>query len=291
MKGSYICLPVHTSVHMTFSTFVFPYVHWYVHMSINILALAMPISNSGEIHDYPYWLINARWCRLLCASSNYIPIYSCTLSSAVLTAHFLFIEQDVGTHFYITESHSMYAFSCLFIMIMIIDHKTKCSKETFINIINIIKCDKGHNFVICCIALHQWEFFLSNIIQNRSKGPSPLAVWKLASMLKISSPKVLLCSFHQCEKFWNLELCTVVFCMSHTKYQCISLESFLPAYQTMIHYKQSKTCLVFSYFHQFLELVEEDANLWALQLCLVCPFVYCDIEQVVFSVKHSQTLL
>ena len=110
-------------------------------------------------------------------------------------------------------------------------------------------------------------------------------------MLKISLPKVLLCSFHQCVKFQNMELCTVVFCMFHAKYQCISLESFLPIYQTMIHYKQSKACLVFSYFHQFLELVEEDANPWALQLCLVCHFVHCDIEPVVFSVNNSQTLL
>ena len=72
--------------------------------------------------------------------------------------------------------------------------------------------------------------------------------------------------------------------MFRTKYQCIYLESFLLIYQTMIHYKQSKACLVFSYFHQFLELVEEDANPWALQLCLLCHFVHCDIELVVFSV-------
>ena len=29
-------------------------------------------------------------------------------------AHLSFIEQDVGTHFYITESHNIYAFSSLF---------------------------------------------------------------------------------------------------------------------------------------------------------------------------------
>ena len=83
----------------------------------------------------------------------------------------------------------------------------------------------------------------------------------------------------------------MVFCMFHTKYQCISLESFLHIYQTMIHYKENKACLVFSYFHQFLELVKEDANPWALQLCLVFHFVHCDIELVVFSVNNSQTLL
>ena len=65
----------------------------------------------------------------------------------------------------------------------------------------------------------------------------------------------------------------------------------LPRYQTMVHYKQSKACLAFSYFYQFLELVEEDANPWALQLCLLCHFVHCEIEPVVFSVNNSQTLL
>ena len=48
-------------------------------------------------------------------------------------AYLLFIEQDVGTDFYITESHSIYAFSSLFIMI--IYHKTTCVKEIFIYIV------------------------------------------------------------------------------------------------------------------------------------------------------------
>ena len=160
----------------------------------------------------------------------------------------LFIEQDVGTHLYITESHIIYSFLCLFIMIM-------------------MKCDKGHKFVICCIVLHQHNFIGAHF-----------------SMLKVSLPEVLLCNFLQCEKFQNMELCTVVFCMSHTKYQCISWESFLPIYQTMFHYRQSKACLVFSYFHEFLELVEEDP--WVLQLHLMCHFVHCDIELVVFSVNN-----
>ena len=167
----------------------------------------------------------------------------------------LFIEQDVGTHLHITESHIIYSFSCLFIMIM-------------------MKCNKGHKFIICCIVLHQWNFIGTHF-----------------SMLKISVPEVLLSRFLQCEKFQNMELCIVVFCMFHTKYQSISLESFLPIYQTMIHYKQSKAYLVFSYFHQFLELAEKDANPWALQLCLVCQFMHSDIKLVVFSAKNSQTLL
>ena len=107
----------------------------------------MPSSDSVEIHNYPYGLINSRWCRLLCASGNYIFIYSCTLLSSILIIYLLFIEQDVDTHLYITESHSMYGFSCLFIMIMI-EHKTKC-----------IKCHKGHNFVICCFPIVPMEFF------------------------------------------------------------------------------------------------------------------------------------
>ena len=61
----------------------------------------------------------------------------------------LFIEQDVETHLYITESHIMYSFSCLFIMIM-------------------MKCNKGHKFVICCIVLHQQNsigahFYVENL--------------------------------------------------------------------------------------------------------------------------------
>ena len=149
----------------------------------------------------------------------------------------------------------MYSFSCLFIMIM-------------------MKCDKGHKFVICGIVFHQWNFIGAHF-----------------SMLKISLPEALLCSFLQCEKISKHGVMHNRVCMFHTKYQCISLESFLHIYQTMIHYKQSKACLVFSYFHQFLELVEEDANPWALELCLVCHFVHCDIKLVVFSVNNLQTLL
>ena len=52
---------------------------------------------------------------------------------------------------------------------------------------------------------------MSNIIQNRSMGPSSLVLWKLVSMLKISFPKVLLCSFHQCEKFQNMGVMHSVF--------------------------------------------------------------------------------
>ena len=44
-------------------------------------------------------------------------------------AYLLFIEQDVGTHIYITESHSMYVFSSLFIMI--IYHKNASKKHSF----------------------------------------------------------------------------------------------------------------------------------------------------------------
>ena len=68
-----------------------------------------------------------------------------------------------------------YSFSCLFIMIM-------------------MKCDKGHKFVICGIVLHQWNFIEAHF-----------------SMLKISLPEVLLCSFLQCEKCQNMELGTMVF--------------------------------------------------------------------------------
>ena len=136
--------------------------------------------------------------------------------------------------------------------------KTKC-----------VKCNKDNKFVISYIVLHQGNLIGAHF-----------------SMLKISLPKALLCWFDQWEKFWNMELYTVLFCMFHIKYQCISWESFLPIYQTMIQYRQSKFCLVFSYFHQFLELVEEDAKPWALQLCLVYHFVYCDIELVVFSVNN-----
>ena len=39
--------------------------------------------------------------------------------------YLLFIEQDMSTDFYITESHTIYAFSSLFIMI-IIYHKKVC---------------------------------------------------------------------------------------------------------------------------------------------------------------------
>ena len=136
-------------------------------------------------------------------------------------AYLLFIEQDVGTHLYITDSHSIYAVSSLFIMI--IYHKTKCIEETFIY---IITCDKGHNLVICCIA--PTEIFQSSIRQNRSMGPKLIGYLEI--ILKISLLKVLLCSFHQCEKFQNMEFCTVVFCMFQTKYLCISLESILPIY-------------------------------------------------------------
>ena len=80
----------------------------------------------------------------------------------------LFLEQDVGTHLYITESHIMYSFSCLFIRIM-------------------MECDKGHKFVICCIVLHQQNFIGIDF-----------------SMLKISLPEVLLCSFLQCEKLYGV---------------------------------------------------------------------------------------
>ena len=118
------------------------------------LTIMMPSSDFVEIHDYPCWLINSRWCRLLCASSHWIFFFSCTLPSSFLMAYLLFIEQDVGTHFYITGSHSIYVFSSLFIMV--IYHQTKCTKETFIY---IIMHDKGHNFTICCIALHQLKFF------------------------------------------------------------------------------------------------------------------------------------
>ena len=168
--------------------------------------------------------------------------------------YLLCIEENGGTHLYIAESHSIYAFSCLFIMI--IYHK-KCVKETFIY---IIKCDKGHNFVICCIALHQLKSLLTASDRIGLRDPSSFSLWYLYSMLKICLPKVLLCIFISVKNFQNMELCTVAFCMFHTIYQCISLEFFLPIYQTMIHYRQSKACLVFSYFHQFLELVEEDAN-------------------------------
>ena len=85
-----------------------------------ILTLTMASSNSAEINNYPYWLINSTWWRLLCASGNYIFIHLCTLLSSVLMVYHLFIEQDVGTQLYITKSHSMYAFSYQFIMIMII---------------------------------------------------------------------------------------------------------------------------------------------------------------------------
>ena len=99
-------------------------------VSMCVLTLMMPSSDFVEIQDYPYWLINFRWCRLLCASSHYIFFFSCRLPHSFLMAYLLFIEQDVGTHFYITEHHSIYVFSSLFIMI--IYHKTKCVKETFI---------------------------------------------------------------------------------------------------------------------------------------------------------------
>ena len=163
----------------------------------------------------------------------------------------LFIEQDVGTHTYTL----LKVISCIHFHVYL--SWSWCQK-----------------FVICGIVLHQRNFTGAHF-----------------SMLKISLAEVLLCSFLQCEKLWNMELCTMVFCMFHTKYQCISLESLLCVYQTMIRYKQSKGCLVFSYFHQFLELVEEDANPWALQLCLVCHFLHCYIELVVYSVNNSQTLL
>ena len=45
--------------------------------------------------------------------------FSCTLPSSFLMAYLLFIEQDVGTDIYITESHSIYAFTSLFIMIIV----------------------------------------------------------------------------------------------------------------------------------------------------------------------------
>ena len=121
----------------------------------------------------------------------------------------------------------MYSFSCLFIMIM-------------------MKYDKGHKFIICCIVLHQQNFIGAHF-----------------SMLKTSLPEVLFCSFLQCEKFWNMELCTVVFCMFHTKYQCISLESFLPIYQTMIHYKQSKAI--------------KRHWVWSPLRALAFSFIYCGI--------------
>ena len=163
-------------------------------------------------------------------------------------------------------------------------YRTGCGYTTY-TLLKVIACMHSHVYLswswfnikqnasnaikatnLLFVALYCTKFYRSNI---RSISPSSLALWKLVSMLKISLPKVLLYSFPQCEKFWNMELCTVVFCMFHTKYQCISLESLLPIYQTMIHYKQSKACLIFSYFHQFLELVEEDENPGALQLCLV----------------------
>ena len=79
-----------------------------------LLSLMMPSSNSAGIHKYPYWLTNPRWCRLLCASGHYIIFFSCTLPTSFFMAYVLFIEQDLGTDFYITESHSIYAFSSLF---------------------------------------------------------------------------------------------------------------------------------------------------------------------------------
>ena len=243
----------------------------------------MPSSDFAEIHDYPYWFINSRWCRLLCDSSGYTFFFSCTLPSSVLMVYLLFIEQDVGTHFYITESHSIYAFSSLFIML--IYHETKCIKDTFIY---IIRCNKGHSFFICCIALHWLKFFGAASDKIGLWDLNSLALWKL-------------CWKSLCQKYCfllfisvkNLKHGVMHNSFLHVPYQIpVHLFGiFFPIYQTMIHYKQSKVCLVFSYFHQFLELVDGDANAWALALCLVCHFVHYDIKLVVFSVNNSQTPL
>ena len=77
----------------------------------------------------------------------------------------LFIEEDVGTHTYILLKVIQCIHSHVFIMIM-------------------MKCDKGHEFVICGILLHQRTFIGAQF-----------------SMLKISLPEVLLCSFLLCENF------------------------------------------------------------------------------------------
>ena len=97
----------------------------------------------------------------------------------------------MGTHLYITESHSIHVFLCLFIMI--IYHKTKCIKEIFIY---IMKCYKGHNFVICCVALSQLKFFWATSDKIGLWDPSSLAVWKLDSL---------------CWKFLFQKYCYVVF--------------------------------------------------------------------------------
>ena len=141
---------------------------------VSVLTLMIPSSDFVEIHDYPNWLINSRQCRLLCDSGYYIFSISCTLPSSVLMAYLLFIEQDVGTDFYITESYSIYAFSCL--LIMIIYHKTRCIKETFIY---KIKCNKGHNFVIYCIALYWLKFFRAASDKIGLLNPSSLTLWNL----------------------------------------------------------------------------------------------------------------
>ena len=47
---------------------------------LQILTLLMTSSDFVGIHDCPYWLINSRWCRLLCASCGVITYFHMQLT-------------------------------------------------------------------------------------------------------------------------------------------------------------------------------------------------------------------
>ena len=116
------------------------------------------------------------------------------------------------------------------------------AKETFIYI-----CNKGYSLVICGIALHQQKFFLSSSRQ-KSRCMWPKLIGCLETGLYVEN---------LCQKYCFVVIaCVKIFKMGVIFVLQIQVHLLGILFAYILDHdlsKQSKACLLFSYFHQFLE--------------------------------------